>query len=70
MKRHRHLSRGYTVIMGDSGHDSLVNTDPNAGGASAFARDPQAQVDFGHASYGLVAQVGKALSCACSSCRA
>lgn len=70
MKRHRHLSRGYTVIMGDSGHDSLVNTDPNAGGASAFARDPQARVDFGHASYGLVAQVGKALSCACSSCPA
>ena len=56
------FSRGYTVIMGDSGHDTLVNTDPNAGGASAFARDPQARVDFGHASYDLVAQVGKALS--------
>ena len=58
------FSRGYTVIMGDSGHDTLVNTDPNAGGASAFARDPQARVDFGHASYDLVARVGKALSMA------
>ena len=56
------FSRGYTVIMGDSGHDSMVNTDPKAGGASAFALDPQARVDFGHASYDLVARVGKALS--------
>ncbi len=58
------FARGYTVIMGDSGHDSSINTYPNAGGASAFARDPQARVDFGHASYNLVAQVGKALSLA------
>ncbi len=58
------FARGYSVIMGDSGHDSTVNTDPNAGGASAFARDPQARVDFGHASYNLVAQVGKAFSLA------
>ena len=56
------FSRGYTVIMGDSGHDSSVNTDPNAGGTSAFARDPQARIDFGYNSYDLVAQVGKALS--------
>lgn len=56
------FSRGYTVIMGDSGHDTLVNTDPNAGGASSFARDPRARVDFGHASYDIVAQVGKAIS--------
>ena len=56
------FSRGYSVIMGDSGHDSAVNTDPNAGGASAFARDPQARVDFGHASYDLVARTGKAIS--------
>ncbi len=58
------FSRGYTVIMGDSGHDSAVNTDPAAGGTSAFARDPQARIDFGHASYDLVAQTGKALSVA------
>ena len=56
------FSRGYTVIMGDSGHDTAINTDPQAGGASAFALDPQARVDFGHASYDLVARVGKALS--------
>ena len=58
------FSRGYTVIMGDSGHDTLLNTDPAAGGASAFARDPQARLDFGHASYDLVARLGKALSLA------
>ncbi len=58
------FSRGYSVIMGDSGHDSAINTDPAAGGASAFARDPQARVDFGHASYDVIARVGKALSLA------
>ena len=58
------FSRGYSVIMGDSGHDSIVNNDASAGSASAFARDPQARVDFGHASYDLVARVGKALSLA------
>ena len=56
------FSRGYTVIMGDSGHDTLVNTDPNAGGPSSFARDPQARIDFGYNSYDLVARVGKAIS--------
>jgi len=56
------FSRGYTVIMGDSGHDSAINTDPNAGGTSAFARDPQARTDFGYRSYDVVAQIGKAIS--------
>ena len=56
------FSRGYSVIMGDSGHDSVINNDAEAGGASAFARDPQARVDFGHASYDLVARLGMALS--------
>ena len=56
------FSRGYTTIMGDSGHDSAINFDVNAGGASAFARDPQARTDFGYASYDVVAQVGKAIS--------
>ena len=56
------FSRGYSVIMGDSGHDTALNQDPNAGGPSSFARDPQARTDFGYASYDLVARVGKALS--------
>ena len=56
------FSRGYSVIMGDSGHDTSINTDPAAGGASSFARDPQARTDFGYASYDIVARVGKALS--------
>ena len=56
------FSRGYTVIMGDSGHDTAINQDPNAGGPSSFARDPQARTDFGYASYDLVARVGKAFS--------
>jgi len=56
------FSKGYTVIMGDSGHDTLTNQDPAAGGASSFARDPQARVDFGYASYEVIAKVGKAIS--------
>lgn len=56
------FSRGYTTIMGDSGHDSVINQDPNAGGPSSFARDPQARTDFGYASYDIVARVGKAIS--------
>ncbi len=56
------FSRGYTVIMGDSGHSTQTNQDPNAGGPSSFARDPQARTDFGYASYDIIARVGKALS--------
>ena len=55
------FSRDYAVIVQDAGHDNAVNSDPNAGGPSAFARDPQARVDFGHNSYHVVAELGKAL---------
>ena len=55
------FSRDYAVIVQDAGHDNAVNSDPNAGGPSAFARDPQARIDFGHNSYHVVAQTGKAI---------
>ena len=55
------FSRDYAVIVQDAGHDNAVNSDPNAGGPSAFARDPQARIDFGHNSYHVVVQVGKAI---------
>ncbi len=55
------FSRGYAVIVQDAGHDNAVNSDPNAGGPSAFARDPQARIDFGHNSYDVVARAGKAI---------
>jgi feruloyl esterase len=55
------FERGYAVIATDSGHDNAVNSDPQAGGASAFGRDPQARIDFGYASYERVALVGKQL---------
>ena len=55
------FERGYAVIATDSGHDNAVNSDPNAGGASAFGRDPQARIDFGYNAYDVVAQVGKAI---------
>ena len=55
------LTRGYAVIVTDSGHDNAVNTDPEKGGGSAFGMDPQARVDFGYRSYDLVSQLGKSL---------
>ena len=55
------FSRDYAVIVQDAGHDNAVNSDPDAGGPSAFARDPQARVDFGHNSYDVVARAGKAI---------
>ena len=55
------FSRDYAVIVQDAGHDNAVNSDPAAGGPSAFARDPQARIDFGHNSYHVVVQVGKAI---------
>lgn len=55
------FERGYAVIATDSGHDNAVNSDPNAGGASAFGRDPQARIDFGYNAYDVVAQIGKAI---------
>ena len=55
------LTRGYAVIVTDSGHDNAVNTDPARGGGSAFGIDPQARVDFGYHSYDVVTQLGKAL---------
>lgn len=58
------LSRGYAVIVTDSGHDNAVNSDPARGGGSAFGMDPQARVDFGYHSYDVVAQVGKRLATA------
>ena len=55
------FSRDYAVIVQDSGHDNAVNSDPNAGGQSAFARDPQARLDFGYNSYDVTTQMGKAI---------
>lgn len=55
------FSRGYAVIVQDSGHDNAVNSDPDAGGQSAFARDPQARIDFGYNSYDVTTQIGKAV---------
>ncbi len=55
------FSRDYAVIVQDSGHDNAVNSDPNAGGQSAFARDPQARIDFGYNSYDVTTQIGKAI---------
>ena len=54
-------SRGYAVISTDSGHDNAVTADPNAGGDSAFGRDPQARVDFGYNSYDVAARAAKAI---------
>lgn len=56
------FSRNYAVIVQDSGHDNAVNSDPDAGGLSAFGRDPQARTDFGYNSYDVVTQVGKAIA--------
>lgn len=56
------LSRGYAVIVTDSGHDNAVNSDPARGGASAFGSDPQARVDFGYHSYDVVTQLGKSIA--------
>ena len=55
------FSRDYAVIVQDSGHDNAVNSDPNAGGQSAFARDPQARIDFGYNSYDVTTQIGKTI---------
>ncbi|CAN5763655.1 tannase/feruloyl esterase family alpha/beta hydrolase [soil metagenome] len=56
------LARGYAVVVTDSGHDNAVNSDPAAGGASAFGRDPIARLDFGYRSYDYVARIGKQLA--------
>ena len=55
------FSRGYAVIVTDSGHDLAVISDPGKGGAAAFGVDQQARVDFGYHSYDVVTQLGKAL---------
>lgn len=55
------LAQGFAVVATDSGHDNAINVDPNAGGVSAYGRDPQARYDFGYNAYDLTTQVGKAI---------
>jgi feruloyl esterase len=55
------LPLGYAVVSTDSGHDNAVNTDNANGGIAAFARDPQARIDFGYNALDLVTRAAKAL---------
>jgi poly(3-hydroxybutyrate) depolymerase len=55
------LTLGYAVVSQDSGHDNMVNNDPQRNGTGTFGFDPQARRDFGYHSYDQVAQAAKAL---------
>jgi hypothetical protein len=55
------LALGYAVVSQDSGHDNLVNNDPNLNGNATFGFDPQARVDFAYNSYDQVTRTAKAL---------
>ena len=60
-QRSNALVLGYAVVSQDSGHDNTINNDPNLNGASTFAFDPQARIDFGYRSYDEVTKTAKAL---------
>jgi feruloyl esterase len=55
------LPQGYAVVSTDAGHDNAVNTDNAHGGIAAFARDPQARIDFGYNALDLVTRAAKGL---------
>lgn len=55
------LFDGYAMVATDSGHDDTVDTDPAAGGSTAFGADPQARIDYGYRALDRVTVTAKAL---------
>lgn len=55
------LARGYAVVSQDSGHSNELNSNPTAGGQTAFGHDPEARRNYSYASLNKVSTVAKQL---------
>ncbi len=59
------MAAGYAVVSTDAGHSNdpmpAGDSDPKAGGASAFGVDPQARLDYGYHALDVVTRMAKIL---------
>jgi feruloyl esterase len=55
------LAQGYAEAANDSGHNSVTNSDPLAGGSASFGTDYLARVDFAYNAIDVTTQTGKRL---------